>query len=178
MTDIILCPVCEAQCDPGVTVCWLCRQPMLEPAATPRPVARDKASVSSFSLTSLMLVMTLVAVCLGLFVVAPGLGVLLSIAAVPALARTAVLIKRGARSGQATTASDKMWLFAASMGGVIVAGVAASVAFFGACVAACFGVVAVVDRPPDWTIVVLLVVGGGAGAVAAWWVLRRLWKRR
>src|SRR5262245_58847993 len=92
------CPECGAELAAGQTQCWLCRgtpggEAKSEPARLPRSAAAENAS-AQFSLSSLMLVMTLIAVCLGLLKVSPGYGILLIIVATPALVRTMVATTR------------------------------------------------------------------------------------
>ena len=79
-----------------------------------RASARATASPTSFSLQSVMLVVTLAALVLGSFSIAPGLGIFLAIVSVPALIRTAIMVRRGESQGMAADAKSKAIMFAAS----------------------------------------------------------------
>src|SRR5436309_11478722 len=87
------CLECGAPLAAGQEVCWLCWQNVTDkevnPYSSPRPIANEKIGLQ-FSLATLFLVTTLAAVCLGVFALSPGLGVLVSIVAAPALVRTMV----------------------------------------------------------------------------------------
>jgi hypothetical protein len=91
----------------------------------------------SFSLATLMVLITLVAVGLGLFAIAPGLGVLYCIALVPALVRTAVGVRKRVVTGQPLPFESKFQLFATSLAVSVAAFVAATVAFFATCFSSC-----------------------------------------
>ena len=69
------CPRCGAVLHPGASVCWLCFAPI--PPLADRP-SQDLQTVhpptSSFSLASLMMFVTLVAVVLGIFTIWLGSG--------------------------------------------------------------------------------------------------------
>jgi hypothetical protein len=96
------CPACAAVIADRESHCWLCRQPLyrtpdaLDPGGASREVAGQSrpAGRFQFSLDSLLLLMTLIAVHLGAFVASPVLGVLLGIVGVLALVRTAVQLDR------------------------------------------------------------------------------------
>src|SRR6187402_3410953 len=99
------CPECGADVRPLDEKCWLCQRPLsakdvitaelIQPAAPPIVpewvAARSTANPAQFSLETLMLVITLVAVCLGMIAATPGLGVLVSVVAAPALIRTLIV---------------------------------------------------------------------------------------
>ncbi|HUY34979.1 MAG TPA: hypothetical protein VMV69_19685 [Pirellulales bacterium] len=102
------CPECGADYPSIGQRCWLCGAAPPDGAALPdraAPTAGNapENSIASstrhtFSLISLFLVMTLVAVCLGVFAAAPGLGIVLAIVATPALVRTMIVSSRRRRS--------------------------------------------------------------------------------
>ena len=74
----VVCLECGAtvtrRAEGGVTRCWLCGHNV-------GPAADQPARITSpqFGIASLMLTITLVAVCLGVGVMHPGLGILLSV---------------------------------------------------------------------------------------------------
>jgi hypothetical protein len=126
----------------------------------------------SFSIGSLMLVVTLAAVCLGLGAAAPGLGIALAIVATPALVRTFVSSAQRKAQGERLQPGDKVATFAASVGVVLLAGVAAGVAFFATCLIACFPAMA---TGSDTAIQVGLVACVLAALVAGGLLMRVQW---
>jgi hypothetical protein len=98
------------------------------------PVAsRPGSSPLQFSLETLLLIVTLAAVCLGALVTVPGLGVLLLIIAVPALVRTCLTGISAKKQGGKLTTADKVMAFLASAAITWAAFAAAGMAFFAAC---------------------------------------------
>ena len=101
----------------GEAKCWLCRRDMVLAEVVEEPRIVPPAAVVNplqFSLETLLLIVTLSAVCLGALVAAPGLGVLLLVIAVPALVRTCVSGIRSKQHGEKLTAVDKVMAFLAS----------------------------------------------------------------
>ena len=99
-----VCAECGAAIDAGQSRCWLCKSERVghapvNPYASPLPTQDNLAW--QFSLSSLFLITTLIAVCLGVTLLMPGLGVLLWIFAVPALVRTVIDIRKHKRRGAA-----------------------------------------------------------------------------
>ncbi len=151
------CPECGADVGPQDAACWLCRRPLasgdiitaevFEPAAPPIVpawvAAQRTANPAQFSLESLMLVITLVAVCLGMLVAAPGLGVLVSVVAAPALIRTLIAGYRERAAGGKLTLGEKLIAFLASTGITIAVLSAGATAFAAACFASCMVVLGV-----------------------------------
>jgi hypothetical protein len=145
-----ICQHCGAVVWQGTRHCWLCG---VDPRGNRQlsEVAHDiqssrsgpetnvptitPAAISSrgFSLASLMLVVTLACIICGAFSVAPGLGLLLTAAAVPALARTAVILKHQSPADQSARIAHRVVAFASSLGAVILVGIAAGVAGFVCC---------------------------------------------
>jgi hypothetical protein len=74
------------------------------------------------------LILTLVAVCLGVFLLAPGLGVLLAVFAAPALVRTVIDASQYKRAGSQLSAGGKISSFLLSILVVLAAVMAACVA--------------------------------------------------
>src|SRR5207237_548989 len=128
--------------------CWLCRREMTAKDTPPRGAGAaqstspygERVAVDrppQFGLSSLFLIITLVAVCLGLVVAAPGLIVLLIVVVTPALIRTfgasALLTRRGVQ----LTTIDKIAALVTSVGVMIAIWMAAGVAFLAACGVVC-----------------------------------------
>jgi hypothetical protein len=115
-----------------------------------------------FSLASLILVMTLVAVCLGVLMAAPGLGILLIIVAVPALVRTVVSGSQQKRTGAPLSLGQKVVAFLMSLGLMIAVGIAGIIAFEIACWGSC-AVVAAAAGEGGGALYTGLILGAVAG---------------
>lgn len=142
------CPECGAALDgPGLS-CWLCggEQPeqVANPFASPAASARQPGSPVQFSLDTLFLVTTLIAVCIGTALAAPGLGFLLIVVVVPAVIRTMVARARNQTAVHHPTTGEKLVTFLVSFGisaAVLAAGVAAFAVVAAATLALCVNVV-------------------------------------
>jgi len=157
-------------------------QPLIAPqpsvAAPPLPIADHPAPLVprgpiQFSLSSILLVITLVAVCLGVFRISYVLGVVLLALATPALLRTVLVSSAEKRRGQRSTMVDKVNTFAASIGVVILAGMAGIAACFAACLP--LSVIATAPDNPKITVPLLMaatIVGIGVGLWATVRVVR------
>jgi len=102
------CPECGAHVQPTASQCWLCgsRLEKIVPAVLV-PTAPER-SPYSFSLMTLFIVVTLVALTAGLAVIAPGLAVLLVVIAVPALIGASIRTHRMQAAGRQVTWSDRI----------------------------------------------------------------------
>jgi hypothetical protein len=141
------CPECGARVKPTDARCWLCGRELVvlaevvgdaheSPfAASWNPRAGVKPVPWQFSLESLLMVITLAAVCLGAFAATPGLGILALIVATPALIRTLYEGHQARRAGKQLSLGEKVLAFSASAGIALAALVAAAGAFFVACTA-------------------------------------------
>jgi hypothetical protein len=148
------CPECGARVKPTDLKCWLCGRELVTVAqivegftespfaASWSPRADGKSVPFQFSLESLLMVITLAAVCLGAFVATPGLGVLALIVAAPALLRTVYEGHQARQLGKSLTLTEKLLSFAASAGIALAALAAAAGAFFAACTASVLAVCA------------------------------------
>ena len=130
------CPECGAALDSREDKCWLCRreltaEPKANPYATPAPALT--VSPAQFSLATLLLVTTLVAVCLGVTMAAPGWGIALIVLSVPALIRAMFSGLRQKQAGAPYTTAEKIATFLVSLLVMVMIGVAAIVAFEIAC---------------------------------------------
>lgn len=144
-----ICPHCSTKQLGPSEKCWLCEKVFadefssaVDPKGTanvglPSPL-HDPVQVS-FSLATLLLLMTLASVCLGLFAIYPGLGIFACLIAMPVFFRTLTVVRHREKRGQKVSASEKMVMFITSfaIGSVlsIVVGVAAFCSFCGVCLA-------------------------------------------
>jgi hypothetical protein len=153
------CSQCGAWNHPGATVCFLCdhrlRPPGPEAKAegpgsppSPAPTGPVKpyeapttlpASGLSFRLSSLLLVIAVTAVCLGVVQENQVLGIILTVAATPALVYTTVVAGRRQALGTPMSNLEKVATFMASLLGVVVIAVltvvSAFIALFVTCIA-------------------------------------------
>jgi hypothetical protein len=170
------CPDCGAPLEGTATQCWLCRaQPHdsthdINPYASPQPLT-GLAVKNQFSLATLFLIMTLVAVAMGALMIAPGLGTFFIVLAVPALVRTVIVGRRRQELGEKPTIGSKILDFIASAAIIWVISVAATIAFGVVCTTAglvSFGLFNFQDNPG-----LIIAVGAGlaAAAVVATWLL-------
>ncbi len=187
-TPVVYCPDCGAAVAPQGRACWLCGAAiaphsavidaeLLGPPPPPEPLR------ITFSISGLLTVTTLAALCLGVGLNWPGLGIGLAIVILPAMVRTWV-ITAGAGSIQP---KPEEW-FAALMSSLAVSFVtmvtvsmAATAAFFGSCFAAAAGS-EVLGVARGWDVIPVALWGGGLGGLVAGigmlLLLRPLWKRR
>ncbi len=133
MSDVVqslpACPNCDTPLQPKASYCAKCgmRSPGTGPFQQPGfgsspPLPDDyqrteigQGTVRSFSIASLLIVITVIGVLLGITVQAPGLGILLALLAVPPWIRTALVIRRQRAMGIQPTTSDRVALFMGSM---------------------------------------------------------------
>ncbi len=126
------CIKCGAQHPREMKTCWLCGalttldSHKLQAANPVRPAPER----FSFSLSTLLLLMTLAAVCFGLLAEAPGLGVPLCVLLVPVLIRTAMVVRRREAAGVPVSRAEKIGLMATSLGVATVVAVVVAVAAF------------------------------------------------
>jgi hypothetical protein len=126
-----------------------------------------------------MLVMTLIAVCLGAATIAPGLGIGLAIAALPAVLRTTVLVRDfKAKHGQSPGMIDKTMTFMASLSLFLVIAVASAAGFYATCWVGFFGGVVVAQPFIGFDALgVGLTVGVILGIIAGLLILVVLWRK-
>jgi hypothetical protein len=145
-----------------------------------QPVCRAVGTGPSFGLGALLLVICLLAFCLGLGRVDPLLGMLAAMMAAPALTRTADVIRRMRRGGNPPGNGHKLVIFLASLGLIgaalgTTAGIALALAGTGGLCG--WGLAIVIDAP--WLPVVAsvwgLVLGLPAGLAAATLIVQRWW---
>jgi len=154
-----ICPHCGAKVLRQARRCWLCGSDVegALPAAPPPvakqgkipAVARPTKAGFSYSLSTLMLITTLVAVCFGLFSVAPGLGVWICIFLAPVLVRTAMVVRRRKAAGRPVSVGQK---FGMILGSLVVAHVilaVVTVSAIGTFCAVCLGIAESTPGPDE-----------------------------
>ena len=137
------CRFCSAVLWEDKPYCWLCHQALdgsgvvpdgaTFPPLMPPPLPPEPSQHFTFSLSTLMLAMTLCAVLSGLCATAPGLGIPLAILAVPAWIRAARVIRLDPWSRPNASLGKKVEAFMASLGFALLVCLAAGAAGFAAC---------------------------------------------
>lgn len=166
------CPECGAALPPGAVTCWLCRRKSNSASHYSTPgttVVRDPGA-GQFSLATIFLVITLIAVCLGTFHIAPGLGVLVMIVAGPAMIRACVVGIKEKRAGHPLSIGEKLVAFFASTAIVILVGVAGFIAFQIACWGACAAVAGIQNKGGDVAVWSGVIIGAAAGIGVIGWL--------
>jgi hypothetical protein len=151
------CPDCGAEAPADSLKCWLCHRQLAVQAElvdedSPRShrAPPRRTSGVQFSLETLMLVITLFAVCLGVIMAAPGLGILVAIVAAPALVRTLVAGYQERKAGTPLTLGEKLLTFLASTGVSLAVVITGWTAFAAACLGSCFVVVGLESTGGNW----------------------------
>lgn len=183
----VVCPHCQATTAANQP-CWLCHGrvsggegqdtlTMHDAYAPPPPV--DIADGYQSAVVGIVLVIGVLVVCAAMFQVAPGLAFWIAVLSTPALIRTTVVIMRKERSGEPISTSEKSMLFLASVGGVIVACIASGAAFFIACTASCFGLIAISSTGGSDEMAWILLAGSVLfSLVAGGFVLYLMWRKK
>ncbi|MAT68434.1 MAG: hypothetical protein CMJ58_02820 [Planctomycetaceae bacterium] len=163
------------------TSCWLCEARLADAPA--RAAHAGHAPVVhpgfSFSISTLLLIMTLTAIVLALTAAVPGLGVPFCVLLAPALVRTAMVVSKRKETGKDVSLGRKVSLLA---GSVVVSGVimsVVSVAAVGSFCGVCLGLAAATN--PNDTFMPILMLFSGAVALVVSVLLLRLfagWIRR
>jgi hypothetical protein len=136
LPKVMHCHACQARLHPGAEKCWLCGalvtadagdsvanvSAALPPTTAPRPA-------TSFSLATLMLFVTLVAIVCGVFYLAPGLGAIMGLVLLPVMTHTVISVRRVESLGATLGTQDQIAMFFGSLSLVVAAGVAAAIAF-------------------------------------------------
>jgi hypothetical protein len=174
------CQACQAQLKIGDAKCWLCGAPVVfdvnAPVVTNRPAGPPMTTghrLASFSMATLMMFVTLVAVVCGVFSIAPGVGAALALVLMPVLTHMVIATRREEAMGYTLRPGERFILFFGSLGLVVVAGVAASITFGISCFAGFFAGAAAGDafgaKGYD-SIAWGAFIGMGLGAIAAAYV--------
>ena len=140
----IACPTCRATVTQDTPFCWKCGSQLKTDGFESRGIELpDKPSGSAgfnFSIASLLLLTTLIAIFLALFAAAPGLGVFLAVLSIPPFVRTLMVVNRRKAMGQQVSGGRKAGLFLGSLGVTLLITwatmFAAAIAFFFSCLGA------------------------------------------
>ncbi|MCC6491730.1 MAG: hypothetical protein IT424_01775 [Pirellulales bacterium] len=150
----LTCPACGAEQAAGRTACWLCQAPLFGAGggAEERPAAPHAAAHAaySFSISTMLIITTLVAVCSGLLASYPGLGVLVSILLVPVLVRTAKVVRRREAAGAQVPVGQKIALGATSFAATIVIATVVGFATFCCFCATCAAIFGLGSNEPEF----------------------------
>ena len=158
--DSLTCSLCHHPVSPNAKFCWRCggKLPSTGTQQTDRKVEFSgehsdstkvhsaAANQSTFRISSLLLITTLIAVCLALIVSVPGLGILLSIFSLPPLIRTTILVRRRVKSGLPVDASSKVAWYLGSLGTTLVITFATCCLSFGAFFVSCLVFLPLAER--------------------------------
>jgi hypothetical protein len=185
----VSCPHCGAAVPSGASKCWLCYTPIvasdgqtvLTRAGTGREQGAPIAPTSGFSLASLMMLVTLVCVVLGVFTIAPGIGVPLAIVAAITWLRTVSVVKSRASTGSPLSSADIILVFLRSIALTFVILILVGVAAVAAFAAVCFGTLSASGPDSELTglliVSVVVLVAAVLGIVAASRASKSRWRR-
>lgn len=142
------CPHCGALVQSDWAECWLCHGNLQdrEPQSAPPPVVRAAASQQqpvSGLLVIVAAVLAALVVWIGVTAMAPGLGILMLVAIVPAVVRTAIVTHKRSSLGKETSHGHTALMFVLSLvltGTMLV--VTAFIAFWTFCLT-CIGAASV-----------------------------------
>ena len=165
--EVVQCPHCQAENPASGATCHACGRPLAIYIGPP-------ARVRSFGLGSVMLLIAVIAVCLGVARFAPGLGIVMLLIATPALARTVIAATRRAADERPLTGQEKVEVFLASTGLMFLVLLASGAAFVATCFPVGLAAFSVNSTPG---VVLGFVIGAGAALAAAFFLLRRFWPR-
>jgi hypothetical protein len=129
----VVCPMCAAENSRGAARCFLCGQSLagVTEFVPPKTSTRQaEGRRSTFQITSIMLLIALIAVFLGVFHEAPGVAMVLAVPGTIALIRTFAV--SGDRRGPPSW-FDHVAVFAGTFMAVVTVAVAAGVSFFATC---------------------------------------------
>jgi hypothetical protein len=175
-----MCSACEAPVEISASNCWLCgsklgpqgTRPAIWDDSAPRPDKEWKTvpGTDSLSLASWLIFVTLSCVVIGLFAIAPGLGLPLGVIALTgwvATADTLRLRRHGNHYGKG---------FIATLVLVILAGLASMIAFLATCVASVTIGVSLDRSSPEryGGMAIGAAIGLSAGVWLAGYIYRRL----
>ena len=178
-TDSARCSDCGAPLNRGESECWLCRRARQANDAPSSPFAvAERKTAGQFSLATVFLIITLIAVCLGTLRLAPGVGVLLMIVAAPALIRTCIVGVREKRGGHSLSIGEKLIAFLASSAIIILVGVAGFIAFQIACWGSCAAVAGIQQKESENAMLIGIGAGCFAGLGTIIWLIWKTWPRR
>ncbi|HEX8203750.1 MAG TPA: hypothetical protein VF590_24955 [Isosphaeraceae bacterium] len=177
LPELVHCPHCGAKNPAIEEACQECGRPLAVVIGPPAKVRR-------LGLGTLMVLIAEVAVCLAVIREMPGLGIPLLLILVPAHLRTVVAVARRKADERPMSVEDTVGAFVASMGLMVVVGVAAGIAFGTTCFAGFWAGAGLrslwPQRPFDglgWGIFTGVTLGGLAALFVIVVLLRRFWDR-
>jgi hypothetical protein len=142
------CPYCAAERKPGQSHCWLCQSwlPSNSAAEAADLDLKQKAYLPAaksgsfqFGISSLLLLITLVAIICSVIKMNPGIGIVVAGLSIPALVWTIIVAIRRGQSGRPMSVAGKAGVFVLAMLlflGIVVAVVGAFlIALFAICAA-------------------------------------------
>ncbi|MEQ1906691.1 MAG: hypothetical protein ABL888_21070 [Pirellulaceae bacterium] len=194
--DSLTCSRCHHPVSPNANSCWRCGGQLpstsnqkadqtfeFSEATSPHsPVHSTAANQSTFQISSLMLITTLIAACLAMILAVPGLGIILTICSLPPLIRTVILVRRRVKTGLPVEAGSKVVWFLGSLGTTILITFVTCCLSFAAFFGSCLVMLPIADRGGD--IEPLFVIAIAASLIAAGLVLwlfsfwmRARWRR-
>jgi hypothetical protein len=186
------CPACAAAVGAGDSRCWLCNKPLAADARAGDTTAsrKDIATGWTFSLSTLMLIVTLFAVTLGIAGLDPllgndglglGLAIVFAMLITPAMVRTSLASVRRRREGRAMPFAEKLLVLLSSVGIMVATVAAACAAFCATCFGALFGSMAAGApgyEPLFWGLWLGIPLGVVLGLLVTFLMLRWLWPRK
>jgi hypothetical protein len=134
-----ICPHCGAELASDHADCWLCHNNLPAPSEgdRPPPVPARHAEPAGSGLSSLLLFLLLVVILGGTIAAIPGLGIVMTIIAIPALIRTAIVTMQRRRHGEFVSAGDQAGHFMLTVSIVFASCIAIAItfaiAFLGSC---------------------------------------------
>jgi hypothetical protein len=141
----------------------------------PLPADRAAGAHRTYQISTLMLLIALIAVCLGVMHEVPGLGIALFLVMIPALVRTTTGAARRRAEGRPMSWQERAIVFAASMGIVVLTGLAALITF----VAICFPTgMFMIGSGSQAGFVVAIALGIVGAIVVCFLVGRALWPQK
>ena len=171
----VRCQECGAEWAEAQSRCWLCGGRMKSNASRSVSPPATVTAIQTFSVESILLVVTLIAVCLGVTMQSPGIGIALSILSVPALIRAIGIRLRRKAGGKAMTAGEKILTFVTSLAVVTTMAAAGVVAF----TTICFPTALVaVDTESVVLMVAAWVIGLLVALAVVFFLGRLLWRRK
>lgn len=186
-----VCPECGAAFSGEGTYCWLCGwkpgdpvgiRPKGPPTVNPyaSPALKPGDLKWTFSLSTLFLWTALVAVVLGVYRIAPGLGITLGIfSLIAALHTTGIAAYRKKRLGRALTVQEKILAFLGSFAVVLLIAVAVVAAIISALFVICMsgGGIGQLGPSPGFAIPAIAITAIAiAVGFGVFFIVRRLWR--
>jgi hypothetical protein len=174
-----ICPDCGAPLKPHRARCWLCQGNPFAVAADGAGACRpaDARAGFQYSLASLLLVVTLVAIICSIIGLHPGVGIVVAFLAVPALGRTCITAMRRRAHGRPLSPGGKIGIFLLTLVMVVSAIAVAGGAFVFTFLATCLvgaGVGAASRSGPD-LLRLAISLGAVVGVLAGLFYALALW---